>query len=211
LGRIRRLLVGTFLTLALAGAVLVSQLSSRGQQLMAESDRAFDRGELEQATELARAAAAAYLPRAAHVERAHERLLAIASGAAIQGNRQAAIDAWLALRGVLIETAHPWSNTNALLQMTNERLAQLLANGLSPAHVEQAELVKQAYRANSASLSKLAVFRSLGAAAMLLGVWTWCNRGRATRTGFREHLARSLVPVVMLSGLTLWFLAAIGA
>lgn len=95
--------------LAFVLLVLVSgiALTSRGQEEMRRSDRAFHEGDLRAAVFHARKAALSFLPGADHVGQAYERLEAIGRGAEAQGDEDLARIAWEALRGAVLQTDYP--------------------------------------------------------------------------------------------------------
>jgi hypothetical protein len=116
----------------LAGVLTLALLSVRaivsGQAEMEKSDRAFDAGQLPLATLHARRAATLYVPGAAHVSAAYERLIAIAVGAEAAGQPVIAQQAWRAVRGAALETRHVHVARAAELERANVNLARLQAH-----------------------------------------------------------------------------------
>ncbi|MBK7586661.1 MAG: hypothetical protein IPI67_41555 [Myxococcales bacterium] len=99
---------------------------------MRESDAAFNRADLPTATLHARAAAVLYAPGAPHVQRAYDRLIAIATGAEAAGQRRIAESAWRAVRGAALETRHLWVVHRAELDRADDNLARLSQLGEQP-------------------------------------------------------------------------------
>ncbi|MET0411412.1 MAG: hypothetical protein ABW217_08940, partial [Polyangiaceae bacterium] len=98
---VRRVLVGVVLVVALglvSFALGTFRTLERGQQELARSDAAFDRGALEPALLHARRAALLYVPGASHVTAAYERIRAIALGSERAREPVMAAAAWRAMR-----------------------------------------------------------------------------------------------------------------
>src|SRR4051812_22237579 len=86
--------------------VFSARVITEGQAELAESDAAFDRGELASSLDHARRAATLYAPGAPHVERAYERMTALALGAEASGQPKLAFLAWQAMRSAALESRH---------------------------------------------------------------------------------------------------------
>lgn len=114
-------------TLVLGFGVLTLRMVIDGERELRASDTAFDRGDLALATQHARRAALAYAPGAPHVDRAYERLEAIAVGAEATGQLRAAERAWQAMREAALETRHLWVPRSEELARADAALSQLLA------------------------------------------------------------------------------------
>jgi len=114
-------------SLLLALAALGARAVIEGQEEMAESDRAFNAGDLRGASVHARRAAVLYAPGAPHVRRAYERLVAIAVGSEAAGNAELAELGWSAVRGAALETRHLWVPFRAELERANQNLARIAA------------------------------------------------------------------------------------
>ena len=99
-----------------------------GQEQMAESDRAFNAGDLRGATVHARRAAVLYAPGAPHVSQAFERLIAISVGSEAAGNAELAELGWSAVRGAALETRHLWVPFAAELKRSNQNLARIASS-----------------------------------------------------------------------------------
>jgi len=117
--------VSVALTLVTLGVVLVR----RGEAALAESDRAFHAGDLRVAVWEAKAAALAYVPGSAHVQKSTARLEAIARGAAAEGRWDLARLAWDALRLVDEQTDYPGRG-----QTEFGRAAKTELERMGPAH-----------------------------------------------------------------------------
>lgn len=107
------------------GAVFSARVIVEGESELAESDAAFNRGELTTALDHARRSAALYAPGAPHVERAYQRMTALAQGAEASGQPKIAFLAWQAIRGAALESRHVFLPREAELQRANENLARL--------------------------------------------------------------------------------------
>ncbi len=94
--------------LAFLSVLIFAAFSARvileGESELSASDAAFDRGELASALDHARRAATLYAPGAPHVERAYERLNALALGAEAAGQPKIAFLAWQATRSAALES-----------------------------------------------------------------------------------------------------------
>lgn len=144
----RRVLVGLVLVVALglvSFALGTFRTLERGQQELARSDAAFDRGELEPALLHARRAAFLYVPGAPHVTAAYERIRAIALGSERAREPLLAASAWRAMRAAALETAHLWQPHGYELGEANAHLARLLPT--APGNVGFAEAAARSPRA----------------------------------------------------------------
>lgn len=106
-------------------ALLTARVLIDGERALALSDAAFDQGDVRTATLHARRAAVAWAPGAPHVEPAYARLVAIATGAEVAGDRELAAAAWRAVRGAALETRHVFVPRQADLDRANQNLARL--------------------------------------------------------------------------------------
>lgn len=166
-----------------ASALLTFRTLERGQAELAASERAFDAGQVELALQHAQRAAAAYVPGAWHVDRAYDRLRAIARGAELGRDPELARVAWGALRGAAWESRHVWQPRAAELGEADAELARLgaapRANGALP-------------RQGFAFVLALAG----GATCALLGLWWLLSGERSSRPagpGLRLAAASCLV------------------
>lgn len=187
----RRVLVGVALVVALG---LVSfafgtfRTLERGQQELAASDAAFDRGELEPALLHARRGALLYVPGAPHVARAYDRMRAIALGSERARDPVLAAAAWRAMRAAALETAHLWQPHGYELGEANAQLERLLA-----AAPVAARFVDSAARNGRAALWALLLAGGFGAAVVgaILTIW------RGLRPSGEWVLARVRLPLVL--------------
>jgi len=104
---LKRLSLLGFFAVLIAG-LLSARVIWEGQSELAVSDAAFDRGDLTSSLDHARQSATLYAPGARHVQRAYERLLALAQGAEAAGQPKVAFLAWQAIRSAALESRHVW-------------------------------------------------------------------------------------------------------
>lgn len=117
--------IASALVLFLGVATLRAVLD--GEREIAASDAAFDANDLHGAIQHARRAASAYAPRAPHVERGYQRLLAIARGAEASGQADIALLAWQAQRAAVLESQSLLRPFPERLDEANRNLARLQA------------------------------------------------------------------------------------
>jgi hypothetical protein len=108
------------------------------------SDAAFDSGDLRPALEHARRSATLYAPGAPHVERAYERLIAIALGAEAAGQPKTAFLAWQGVRSAALESRHIWVSHPAELERANQNLARLEALARETGDADRGKVQQQA-------------------------------------------------------------------
>ncbi|MEN9581423.1 MAG: hypothetical protein RJA70_4432, partial [Pseudomonadota bacterium] len=203
--------VAAFVVLVLG--VLLGKVLSRGTDAMAESDRAFSRGDLSAALEQATVASEAYVPWAPHLVAAEARLRALALGAESTGQRYLAQRAWSALRSSRIQVAHPWTSLTEPFDQGLRDANSALPDLLQPAvpvragdSIEDRETallsVRQAYQRDVLPRIPLLVGHTLGMLLLLLAgtaacfsarfptLWVWSTGGM---------------------GVAFWILAALGA
>jgi hypothetical protein len=116
---------GALVSVLLALGIMTARAVQEGEAALAASDTAFNRGDVRNAAFHARRAAIWYAPGAPHVDRAYERLLAVAKGAEALGDRETALYAWNAVRGAALETRHVWVPRADDLEEANRNLARL--------------------------------------------------------------------------------------
>ena len=126
------------LVLLLALATLTARAIERGEAAMAESDAAFNRGQVREAAFHARRAAVSYAPGAPHVRAAYERLAAIGVGAEVAGEPEVAIFAWRAMRSAALETRHVTLPQHEELERANRELARLEVAAQNPSSKREA-------------------------------------------------------------------------
>ncbi len=173
------------------GAALTARVVLEGQAELVKSDAAFNAGDLRPALEHARRSATLYAPGAPHVDRAYERLTAIALGAEAAGQPKTAFLAWQAERSAALESRHLWVAHASELERANQNLARLevLARGASDA--ESGKLEQQAQRRLDAdSAPDPAWIAVLGAGFLLalggLGLFSFQGVDRAGRISPRR-------------------------
>jgi hypothetical protein len=143
LGVLQRVALFAFFVV-LVGAALSARVILEGQSELSESDAAFDKGDLKPALEHARRSATLYAPGAPHVDRAYERLIAIALGAEAAGEPKTAFLAWQGVRSAALESRHVWVSHPAELERANQNLARLEALARSPTDAVQGKTQEQA-------------------------------------------------------------------
>jgi hypothetical protein len=116
-----------------------------GEREIAASDAAFDANDLHASIQHARRAASAYAPRAPHVERGYERLLAIARGSEAAGHADIALLAWQAQRAAVLESQSVLRPFSERLEEANRNLARLQA-AKTAAEADRAELAQRLFR-----------------------------------------------------------------
>ncbi len=126
------------------GAALTARVVLEGQAELAKSDASFDSGDLRPALEHARRSATLYAPGAPHVDRAYERLTAIALGAEASGQPKLAFLAWQAERSAALESRHLWIAHTSELERANQNLARLEVSARGATDAESGKLEQQA-------------------------------------------------------------------
>ncbi len=145
LGRWLRQLALLAFFLVLIGAALSARVILEGQSELAASDAAFDAGNLDPALEHARRSATLYAPGAPHVDRAYERLIAIALGAEAAGQPKTAFLAWQGVRSAALESRHVWLTHPAELERANQNLSRLEVLARGTGEADQRAVRKQAW------------------------------------------------------------------
>lgn len=116
-----------------------------GEREIEASDAAFDANDLHGSIQHARRAASAYAPRASHVERGYERLLAIARGAEASGKADVALLAWQAQRAAVLESQSLLRPFPERLEEANRNLARLQAAKTAP-ESDRADVAQRLFR-----------------------------------------------------------------
>ncbi|HEX6765797.1 MAG TPA: hypothetical protein VF103_09980, partial [Polyangiaceae bacterium] len=116
---------GALIVAVIALGAMTYRAVRDGAAELAESDRAFNAGDLGNAVLHARRSATAYAPGAPHTRAAVERLRAVAVGSEAAGDPETARLAWGALRAAALETRHVTVPYAAELREANERLERL--------------------------------------------------------------------------------------
>jgi hypothetical protein len=206
------LMIGLVLVSCLiCGVGLVLHINRAGAEALQCSEQAFDSGDLEKATRCAREAATWYLPKAPHVVAAYARLRTIAVGAEAAGDAHHALRAWGALRGALIETAHPWDQREDAMAEASRGVVRLLtmpgqANGRYASNGnEEAELqARYAAPAREPGRNWFGILTSVGMLLMLT-----CG-GMLLSGATLSVVSASLSRAGFLVGLVAWTFAALG-
>lgn len=209
-GRVVAMTVGAGILLT---SMLVARAYNAGEAALAESERAFDLGDLETATTAARESLTWYIPGAPHVEQAVGRLRAIAVGAEAAGDVASSLRAWEALRGGLFEVTHPWSPDSAMFEEASAGVARLLLRQASDttSTTEQrsdlTESLKKVYSSPSREPGRdwFAFGTSIGMVLMLV----FGARVLSTRE-FSSATTMVVARGGLLLGVGFWLLAAIG-
>jgi len=192
------------------GAVFSARVIVEGESELAESDAAFNRGELATALDHARRSAALYAPGAPHVERAYQRMTALAQGAEASGQPKIAFLAWQAIRGAALESRHAFLPREAELQRANENLARLEALGRDSTVRERPKTQSQALaRLNADDAPDPAWIAVLGAGFLLalsgLGLFAF----RALNPTGKVSFQRARLGLLLFAiGVACWTLAA---
>jgi hypothetical protein len=208
-----RVIAMTFGAAILLTSMLVARAYHAGEAALAESERAFDDGDLETATVAARESLTWYIPGAPHVEQAVGRLRAIAVGAEAAGDVANSLRAWEALRGGLFEVTHPWSRDSALFEEASAGVARLLLRQASDtaSTTEQrgdlAQSLRQVYGAPSREPGH--DWFALGTSVGMLMMLVFGARVLSTRE-FTSVTTMVVTRGGLLLGMGLWLLAAIG-
>ncbi|HKO53504.1 MAG TPA: hypothetical protein VJV79_37605 [Polyangiaceae bacterium] len=204
-----RLALLAFLSV-LSFAVFSARVILEGESELSASDEAFDRGELTSALDHARRGATLYAPGAPHVERAYERMTALALGAEAAGQPKIAFLAWQAMRSAALESRHVWLPRQSELERANQNLARLEAQARDSAASERAKTQSQALtRLNADDAPAPAWIAVLGVGFLLalvgLGLFAFRGLNRAGKLSFpRARMGLILFAI----GAACWTLAA---
>lgn len=142
IGARRVSLVLTLVVLALAA--MTFRVVRDGEAALAESDRAFNRGDLANAVLYARRAAIAYAPGAPHTRAALARLRAVAVGSEGVGDIASARLAWGAIRAAAFETRFLVAPYASEREEADRALARLLAEPATSDPQSRSEAVAKA-------------------------------------------------------------------
>lgn len=194
------------LVLFLAVATLRAVLD--GEREIMASDAAFDANDLHASIQHARRAASAYAPRAPHVERGYERLLAIARGAEASGQADVALLAWQAQRAAVLESQSILRPFPERLEEANRNLARLQA-AKTAAEAERTEVAQRLFR-NAQGREARAPWGALLAAGLLLaaGGLGWFAAAGVAADGTIHWLRGRWGLVTVALGAALWAAAA---
>ena len=194
----------------LCAAVFSARVIKDGQAELAASDAAFDRGDLRASLDHARRSATLYAPGAPHVDRAYERLTALALGSEAAGQPKLAFLAWAAVRSAALESRHLWLPSERELTRANQNLARLEALARDTEDSQrgqtQARALSRLSRDDSPAPAWIAVL-GLGFLLALGGLAVFAFRG-LDRTG-KVSFPRARLGLMMFAfGAACWTLAA---
>jgi len=197
-------------SIVLVFAVFSARVISEGESELAASDAAFDRGELTTALDHARRGATLYAPGAPHVQRAYERMTALALGAEASGQAKIAFLAWQAIRGAALESRHVFVPRQAELERANENLARLEALSRDDSGSERPKIQNRALARLSADDAPDPVWIAvLGAGFLLalggLGLFAFRGLNPSGKVSFRRARWGVLLFAI---GAACWTLAA---
>jgi hypothetical protein len=201
-------LLGFFLLLI--GAALSARVVLEGESELSASDAAFNQGDLRPALEHARRSATLYAPGAPHVDRAYERLIAIALGAEASGQPKIAYLAWQAVRSAALESRHVFVPHSSELDRANENLSRLEALARGVGDAEQGKAQRQALQRLTADTAPSPAWIAvLGAGFLLaltgLGLFAFQGLGKAGTVSLRRA---QLGLILFVVGAACWSLAA---
>jgi hypothetical protein len=214
-GRVARSVTVALLLITLALGVVTLNVAIEGERALARSDAAFHRGEVEEALAHALRAAMLYAPGAPHRGAAYERMAAIAVGSERQGNTGLALRAWRAIRGAALETRHVWHTEPKWLELANDNLARLQAQGLTQEvqHADrqaaQQEILGSLQREETPRAGWVIVL-GLGLLLTAAGL-AWGIFSAVTREGLVAWERLKGPGAVAVIGLVCWMLAVIRA
>jgi hypothetical protein len=179
----RRRLVLLGAGVALVASAPVARVLVEGRAEERASEAALWAGDVAGATVHARRAATAYLPFAPHVDRAYQRLRAIALDAETRGNPEAALFAWRAVRSASIGSSHVAPAAARERRMADTAIARLQAAARAaslPGHRANAQGMVRLYAEDLAAdrlpaRGRVAVLLG-GLAALVAGGLWWAQR-----------------------------------
>lgn len=206
---LRRLAV-VLLSMVLAAGLLCWRAVQDGEAAMARSDAAFDEGDVPSALLHARRAAVLYVPNAPHVDRAYQRLTAVAIGAESRGDTKLARAGWRAIRGAALETRHVWTPHQPQLDRANKNLARLS----QPSRDARGRMARGAALADlqqpTAPAALWVLVLALGFGLAVVGLGVLAVRG-VSREGELLRRRALLGAAVTLVGVVTWALAVTSA
>jgi len=191
-------------------AVFSARVILEGESELSASDAAFDRGELGSALDHARRGATLYAPGAPHVDRAYERMNALAIGAEAAGQPKIAFLAWQAMRSAALESRHVFLPRQAELERANQNLARLEAVARDRAGTDREKSEQQTLtRLNADDAPDPAWIAVLGAGFLLalagLSLFAFRGLNRAGKVSFQRARLGLLLFAI---GAACWTLAA---
>jgi hypothetical protein len=208
-GRLLRALAWALSVVALFTAVATLRAVLDGEREIAASDVAFDANDLHATIQHARRAASAYAPGAPHVERAYQRLLAVARGAEATGRPEIALLAWQAERAAVLESASFWHPFSERLEEANRNLARLSASK-TLAEAERADTAQRLFKEAQNQSAERAPWGALLAVGLLLAALglAWFAARALAPDGRVAWLRGSWGLLTFVLGAALWAVAA---
>ncbi len=194
----------------LIAAALTGRVVLEGQAELAESDAAFDQGQLLSSLEHARRSATLYAPGAPHVSSAYQRLTAIALGAESAGQPKLAFLAWQAERSAALESRHVFVPRRSELERANRNLARLEALAREAKDGERGQTQARALSrldADEAPAPGWIAVMGVGFLMALTGLALAAFRG-VRPNGQRSLLGARMGLVLFAIGAACWTLAA---
>jgi hypothetical protein len=208
IGARRASLVLAFIVLAFAA--MTFRVVHDGEEALAESDRAFNRGDLPAAVLYARRAAIAYAPGAPHTRAALARLRAVAVGSEGVGDIGSARLAWGAIRAAAVETRSFIEPYAAEREEADRALARLV----SEPQASDADARARALAEAKESLARIpgpspggSLLLLVGLGLSAFGIGVVAVRG-ITREGRLIPRAFALGALVFALGVACWTFAA---
>jgi hypothetical protein len=206
---------GRRLVLLVAGVVLlasapVARVLVEGRAEERASAAALSSGDVAGATVHARRAATAYEPFAPHVDRAYQRLRAIALDAETRGNPEAALFAWRAVRSASIGSSHVAPAAARERRMADTAIARLQAAAREaslPGHRANAQGMVRLYAEDLAAdrvpaRGRIALLLG-GVVAVVAGGVGWTRRALAADGRIDVFRAKGAAAVAIL-GAVAW-------
>ncbi len=199
--------VAAVVLVALAAAA--ARVTATGRASLVASDDALRRGDVTGAVVEARRAARSYLPGAAHVGRAYDRLRSVAADAEAHGDRDTALFAWRAARSAAIATRWGFDPAASERASADAALARLSSSAApptalrdrSPADLER--LYASLLADETASSGPRAGYAAAGLLLCVAGVFAFVRRGFDASGALRARLAWPAL-LVAAAGLALW-------
>lgn len=165
-----RRLLGGVLFLAVAGAFAATRAVAEGERQLSGTDAAIRRQEWNEAAARARSAASWYVPGAPHVPAAYARILHIARTTEANGDREAALFAWRAMRSAAEQTGWLLQPHGYEIELANRAIARLTADAPRPM-LSPDETSAQADKRMQTLLARRDAPRAPAVALVVAGLW----------------------------------------
>jgi hypothetical protein len=207
---LRRTIAAVLMIAGLGVGVVVTRALWQGMSALAAGDAAMARGDTHEAVERWRRAARWYLPGAAHVTLAYDRLETTALQAQAQGDKNTALAAWRGVRASILATRSFYTPHAHRLEPASERIAALMAeleaaDQASASREERAEWHYELLRRDPAPSVFWSVVALLGFAVWLGGGLLFALRG-VTRDDVLVPRTAMYAGVMVASGLLVWMM-----